>query len=426
MQTKQTSDYTSFIKLLSQQLSIQHSKKVFTTLFFIEFDELSRFNDTLCSNIDDLLMLKISEDLKRLLTDESILSRVDNHQFVIMQKFSSIESVEILAGQIMLMLSEPCFVEELMVYIDASIGISLYPDDGDNAYKLIETAESTMRYTQKSGKNGIGFTKDRVLFTSCEKSIRIMKDLPSAIENGEIYFLYQLQYSHTQKRFVGAEILSRWRHPLYGEVSPEFFIPLAEMSGMVGPLTIRTLIDASKIFDLLETEKIEEFSLSVNISPIFLTSSEFYKTIEFLMKEYNLLGKNLNFEITEGVLLQNTDHLLTTLEKLKSLNIKIELDDFGTGYTSLQHLANFPIDTLKIDKSFIKGVDLDTKKRALIRAIIDMSHALDIDVIAEGVESSSEDSVLQNLGSITVQGYLYSKPTDIDKIVIKLKKHLVS
>jgi EAL domain-containing protein (putative c-di-GMP-specific phosphodiesterase class I) len=365
--------------------------------------------------------MKIDQKLDGLLKQEDILARVGNYQYIIMQDLFSAESAEMLAKRIIHMLSEPCVIDEHMFYIYASIGISLYPVDGNNAYELIKTAENTMKRVQKDGKNCIGFTKHKDSSIFYEKNIRIIRDLPTAIENGEIYFVYQPQYSHTEARFSGAEILARWQHSEYGDISPELFIPLAEQSGMIGPLTVRTLVAASKAFALFELEDIKDFSLSVNISPSFLITSSFYKTISFLMKQYDLAGKNLNFEITEEVLIKNTDNLMKTLQKLKELDISIELDDFGTGYTSLQHLARLPIDTLKVDKSFVSKIDKDAKKRTLFKAIVDMSHALDISVIAEGVENSSEDNVIKTFESITVQGYFYSKPISLSALVEKLK-----
>ncbi|TET89799.1 MAG: GGDEF domain-containing protein [Sulfurovum sp.] len=417
-------DYVPFIDLLNQRFSSDSdSKKTLTALLFIEFDDLAQFNDIFGFNTDDQLIIQLSEKLSLLLKSEDVLARAGDNQYIIMQDLSASENPKELAKHIMHMLSEPFVVDTNIFYINASIGISCYPMDGNDAYRLIKTAKNTMRHAQKDGKNNIAFTPHRVALSSYEKSVRIMEDLPAAIENGEIYFAYQPQYSYTEERFIGAEMLARWRHPEYGEVSPEFFIPLAEKSGMVGPLTVKALVDASKAFTLFESEGIDDFSLSVNISPVFLMRSTFYKTIEFLMEQYPLSGKNINFEITEEVLMKNTDNLIKTLEKLKALDIGIELDDFGTGYTSLQHLAYLPIDTLKVDKSFVSGIDKNAKKKALFKAIVDMSHALNIDVIVEGVENSSEDRIIKTFKPTKAQGYFYSRPIHRDVLVEKLKQH---
>jgi len=414
-------DYAPFIDLLDQRFS-SDAKEIFTALLFIEFDDLAQFNDVFGFNTDDRLMLQLSEKLNLLLKSEDVLAKAGDHQYIIMKNLSASENPKELAQHIMHMLSEPFVVDSNMFYINASIGISFHPLDGNDAYRLIKTAKNNMRHAKENGKNYIAFTPHRVAFSSYEKSVRIMGDLPAAIENEEIYFVYQPQYSYIKKRFIGAEILARWRHPEYGEVSPAFFIPLAEKSGMIAPLTVKALVVASKAFTLFESEGIDDFSLSVNISPVFLMRSTFYKTIEFLMEQYPLSGKNINFEITEEVLMKNTDKLKQTFERLKALNIGIEIDDFGTGYTSLQHLAYLPIDTLKVDRSFVSGIDKDVKKKTLFKAMVDMSHALNIDVIAEGVENSSEDRIIKTLKPTKVQGYFYSRPIHLDVLVEKLKR----
>lgn len=412
--------YFSFLEMLKQRFSEKDSNKTITALLFIEFDDLSRFNAALGFGVDEDLMIKISQDIELILNSKDILARAGNHQLVIMQDNASSKSAEIVAKQIMHMLSEPCVIDDQMFYIQVSIGISLYPLDGNDAIQLIKSAKNTMKHVQQENETNIGFTQDSAVMLPCEKNIRIMADLPAAIENGEIYFLYQPQYSHTEKCFMGAELLARWKHPVYGEVSPEVFIPIAERNGMIGPLTIKALVTASKVFTLLNQHRIYNFSLSVNISPVFLMASSFIETIEFLMEQYDLRGKKLNFEITEEIVLKNTGNLIKILDKLKALDIDIELDDFGTGYTSLHQLAYLPIDTLKIDRSFVSNIDKDMKKQALFKAIVDMSHALDINVIVEGIENSLEKNIIETFEAVISQGYFYSKPIDLSRLLEKL------
>lgn len=392
-----------------------------TALLFIEFDDLARFNETFGYDIDDQLLIQLSERIKPLLQADDILARVGNEQFAIVSDaFETKAGVETFAKRIISMLYEPFFVDPNMFYVSASIGISLSSTQEDNAYKLLKTAENTMHKVQREGKNHILFTQHKTP-VSLHNNMHLMEDMPAAIENGEIYFVYQGQYDHVRKSFTGAELLARWRHPKYGEISPGVFIPLAEQSGMIVPLTIKAIVDASKMFSRLETAKIKEFSLSVNISPAVLMNSDFIETVEFLCQNYELIGKKLNFEITEETLTQNIDNLVQLLGKIRAMGIGIEVDDYGTGYTSLQYLANLPIDVLKIDRSFVRGIDSDLKKRALFQAIVNMSHALDIDVIAEGVETSLEDAVIKKFDFMTVQGFLYSTPIESVDFIEKLQ-----
>ena len=418
-----TLDYIPFVEMLTQKFEYEQSRETTTALLCIEFHDLSRFNDTFGFRIDEDLIVQISSDIGRLLNEKDVLTRAGNHQLIIMHDLSLNENTELLAKRIVHMLSEPCVIKEHMFYIQASIGVSLYPSDESDASKLIKSSIDTVVYIQKKSKGQIGLTKDIILPIPCEKTIRLMSELPAAIENEEIYFLYQAQYSHEKECFVGAELLSRWDHPEYGAISPYDFIPIAEQTGMIGPLTIKAFCAASEAFVLLERYGLSDFSLSINISPIFLMASNFDETIDFLMEQYDLRDKPINLEITEEILLEHTDGLLETLKKLKSHNIDIQLDDFGTGYTSLQHLAYFPIDTLKIDRSFVVNIDKDIKKRTLFHAIVDMANALNVKVIAEGVENTLEDSTIKQFGSIDVQGYFYSKPVDIDQLIVNVAIH---
>jgi EAL domain-containing protein (putative c-di-GMP-specific phosphodiesterase class I) len=278
-----------------------------------------------------------------------------------------------------------------------------------------------MKEARGKGTNHFSFTQQQITFTDHDDTMELMKDFPAAIENGEIYFLYQLQYSSKSGHFTGAEILARWEHPNLGDISPSLFIPLAEQSGMISALTIKALVHASKVFQKLKDENIENFSLSINISPTFLTSSTFLSAIKFVLDEYHEEQNSLNFEITEESLIKNMEYLSVILVELKSYNIGIELDDFGTGYTSLKYLASLPIDTLKIDKSFITGIDKDCKKQALLKAIVDISKSFDFDLIAEGVENRDEDAIIQAYDSIKVQGYYHAKPMELSSMIEYLK-----
>lgn len=412
---------TYLVKSLEKMLAATAENKRLTSLLFIEFDDLARFNETFGFDIDDKLIIQLSEKIKPHLGKDDILARVGNEQFAIVsQEPQSEASAEQYAKRIMSILYEPFFVDPNMFYISASIGISLSSADENNAYRLLKTAENTMRKVQKDGKNHIAFTRN-LEQPFLLKSKRLMEDLPAALENGEIYFVYQGQYSHSEQRFNGAELLARWRHPQFGEVSPLLFIPIAEQSGMIGPLTIKALVEASKKFSELEAAGIGDISLSVNISPAVLMASDFIETVQFMHNNYNLAGKKLNFEIMEETLTQNIKNLAQLLEKIRTMGIGIEVDDYGTGYTSLKYLAELPINSLKVDRSYVRDLDKDVKRKALFQAIIDMSHALDLDVIVEGVETALEDDIVKTFESITVQGYYYSRPQEWSTFLDRLR-----
>ncbi len=406
------------INLLEKKIPHVYIKNKIIGLFFIEFDDLSRFNDILGIDIDDRLIVQLSKNVKSLIDVHDILARVGNHQFVIVaENISSARRAEMIAKRIIHMLSEPFVIDLNMFYINASIGISLFPNDADDAHKLLKTAENSMKRAQKDGQNHFAFTHNHIPEVSYSDHGCLMADLPAAIENEEIYFLLQPQYNHLSQRYSGAELLARWKHPEYGDISPAVFIPLAEQSGMIGPLTVKAIMEVSKVFSILETASVNDFSLSINISSFFLMKSDFLETIQFFMENYDLAGKPLNFEITEEILTQNIDNLVQILEKIKKMGIGIEIDDYGTGFTSINYLANLPIDTLKIDRIFVSDIDKETKKWTLFKAIYDMATALGIDVIVEGVENRFENEVITLFENVTIQGYFYSRPMTLKALL---------
>jgi len=387
-------------------------------LLYIEFDELARFNDTFGFDIDDQLLIQLSKSISSILKNE-LFARVGTYRFAISMENANKKVLKELAEKIINLLREPFNIGDNMFYVTATIGISFSPDEDFSAYRLLKDAENTMRCLQKKGKNHIGFHRDDKN-PFLKQELHLMKDLPAAIDNDELYFVYQAQYSHKEKKFTGAEILTRWKHPHYGEISAEIFIPLAEKSGMIGPLTTKIMIEASKMFLKLEAIERKDFSLSVNVPPVVLMENGFLDMLQFLMEAYGLSGKKIHFEIMEDTIPENMGTFIRLLEKIRKMGIGIAIDDYGTGHTSLKYLMHFPIDYLKIDKSFVTNIDKNKKTFLLFKTIIDMAKALDMKVIAEGVENHLEDEILQMFDDLTVQGYLYSKPLDQDMLLKKL------
>lgn len=427
MQSMQFDDLTKLpnraflINSVDSSIAFSDELEGMIALFLINFDALSRFNDVFGVDMDERLVLSLSQNIKKIIGTDTLLARVGNYQLAVAQEnVQTPQCAERLAKQLQHLFSEPLAIDVHLFYVTASIGISLYPLDAQNAYTLLKSAENTMYRVQKQGRNLYALTRN-FSNTLYEEQIALMRDLPAAIENGELYFVYQCQYSNALDQYVGAEVLARWKHPVYGEVSPAHFIPLAEQSGMIGPLTVNTLIVVSNMFKKLEAVNRDDFSLSINISPIFLMTRDFIDTIRFMIVNYELGGKKLNFEITEELLLHYPEQLFETFEALKAMDIGIEIDDFGTGYTSLKYLTDIPVDCLKIDRSFVKHIDSNHKRRALFGAIVEMAEALDIAVIAEGVETEAENEVVRAFESLKVQGYFFGRPMVASRFLEKIK-----
>ncbi len=411
--------YEALVEVLKEKFG-EGSGEFKLVLFCIEFDDLARFNDTFDIDLDEQLLIQLADTFRKLTSDRDIVARAGTYRFVwLSEGTSSKEEAYNKAQAILNTLQEPFCIAGNMFYITASIGISLSSNENNSAIKMLKSAENTMRMAQKKGTNHIEIGSNEPN-PSLKTELRLMKDLPSAIDNGEIYFVYQGQYSLKEKRFVGAEILTRWLHPELGHISPGEFIPLAEKSGMISPLTTKILVASSCMFRELEAHGIKDFSLSVNISPYVLLEKSFCDTVAFLIENYGLADSQLNFEIMEDTISQNLENFTHLLSKIKQRNIGIEIDDYGTGNTSLNYLISLPIDTIKIDRSFVSDIDKHPKKYALLCAIIDMAKALELDVIIEGVETEMEIALLRKFENIVVQGYYFTKPLSESEFIALL------
>ncbi len=389
-------------------------------ILYIELDDPARFNDLFGHNSDKVLLRTFVSRLEAALTYD-MLAKVGAYRFAIV--YSTIESIERLekaAGEIVNLLREPMGVGENLVYLTGTVGVaSSVP--GESASMLVKRAERAMADAKKEGRNRIGSDASETLFSSKEE-LRLMRDMPHAIDRGDIYFVYQPQYDYQQCKFTGAEILVRWRHPDIGDVMPDVFIPLAEISGMIVPLMTRTLIEAAQMFSRLELEGITDFSLAVNLPFQVLMEESFFHTVDFLMDAYALAGKKLTFEIMEDTIPDHLESFTAHLEKIKSMGFSLAVDDYGTGHTSLTYLLHFPVDYIKVDRLFVRNIHKSRRTYLLFQSIVDMAKALELSVVVEGVECEEEDAIVKRFGDITVQGYFYSKPVSAESLSRLLSK----
>jgi diguanylate cyclase (GGDEF)-like protein len=391
---------------------LEKRSNVSTGILFIELDAPDRFNDTFGYNADKDILLNVVQGISKLLS-EALFTRIGTYSFVIVKNDISSEKELIqLAEKIINLLREPLNFQDNLLYITAAIGISyMSAHEKCDPFTFVKHAEYAMKDAKKMGMNCIMVSEQESNF-SYGQELRLLKEFPYAIEHGEIYFVYQGQYNYFEDTFIGAEMLARWKHPDLGEISPSVFIPLAEKSGMITPLMMRTLVEAASMFKKLEKKGIEDFSLSINLPFQVLMEESFPDTVAFILEAYALQGKRLTFEIMEDTIPDHIESFTARLNEIKDLGFKLAVDDYGTGHTSLTYLLHFPVDYLKVDRSFIQGIDKKEKTFLLLKSIIDMASALNLEVVAEGVETSYEDKILrQNFSELSVQGFFYSKPS---------------
>ena len=414
-----------FLEMLEEKLTQQQHPEALLSIMIIDFNEIDTYDTVFSITSDELLLLTLKERLTDVSKEHTLFARVAPSKFAIVCETEVTPiKVQKLAQEILHLFSEPISVEGHLVYAELSVGISLYPTDANNAKNLLLKAEKTASAIQKTELNSYGFAH-KLPEKNVDKILKISTDLPAAVENEEIFFVFQPQYCLDEGRFCGAELLARWEHPELGFISPEIFIPLAEQTGMIRTVTMKAFMEASKMFKALEGRGIKDFSLSVNISPNMLLYNGFMEDLEFFIESYEMADKALYLEVTENDFARNFSKMIDALNAIRDMGIKIEMDDYGTGYTSLQYLSKLPIDTLKIDRSFVQDIDSDQQQAVLFKAICDMASALGYDIVAEGVETEAENRVVQQYKNVRVQGYYYSKPLQVNELFELLEKAVV-
>jgi len=389
------------------------------SLIFIDLDNFKKVNDSLGHHAGDILLKAAVERLKSVIHPEDLLGRLGGDEFalIIQRHLHEKEMLYYLEG-IKEALLEPFIIEDSKFTISASLGVSMFPQDGDSATDIMKSADTAMYKAKEQGRNNVQFysieMKNEIL-----RRIEFESILRDAIEHKKLHLVFQPQYRTAPKKLRGIEVLARWNSEILGFVSPAEFIPVAEETGMIIPLgewIIRTACQRSKkIFDNYQINLV----MSINISAVQIMEPSFVSMVKSIIQETQCNPKNIEFEITESVFISSMEYVTNILNELKQLGIRIALDDFGTGYSSLNYLQTLPIDTLKIDKSFISSIDQQHRK-PIVGSIISLVHQMDISVVAEGVENETQLHYLNDQHCDYIQGFYWGKPLpddDLDKLL---------
>lgn len=383
-------------------------------ILFIDLDNFKFVNDTLGHEAGDLLLIKVAQHLQNTARQNDFVGRISGDEFVLIaQDIESWEAAQFLAQRLQASFVNPFSIAEQSLTITASIGISLFPDHGQNTKTLLKHSDSAMYYVKNSGKNGFKLYEDKA-DAKVEMRRSLEKDLHTALAEDQFELYYQPIFDLQSSRMVKAEVLLRWHNPNKGWVSPSDFIPIAEESGLIMPLGKQVLQKACQQAKKWQQQGWEDFNVAVNVSAIQFAQPNFFATVVEALEVNSLLPEYLELEVTESVVLQWPNAVAGTLLKLQRLGVTIALDDFGTGYSSLAYLRDLPLDCVKIDRSFIK--DLSTPRQApqfalaLIEAVINLARCLDIQVVAEGIGASKQKTLLMDLGCHLGQGYYFAKP----------------
>jgi diguanylate cyclase (GGDEF)-like protein/PAS domain S-box-containing protein len=390
-------------------------------ILFIDLDQFKIVNDTLGHGNGDLLLVEVAKRIRSYIRMDDIVARHAGDEFLILLKNISTAETENFAKRILQSIEAPFFIQENEIFISASIGISMYPLHGTDPETLIKNADAAMYEAKFYGKNNFKYYS-LVIERANNRKMTIINGLHRALENKEFELYYQPKIITSSKSVVGVEALLRWKHPIHGSISPAEFIPLAEETGIIISIGEWVMREACKKYKDWELLGIAPEYLCINLSPRQLRDPQFLKKVTNIINDHHFIAQHLEFEITESVAIDNFEDAFHKLKQIREIGVRVALDDFGTGYSSLSHLRQFPIDSLKIDRSFIKDFISDSQTAAIVKSIISIAHSLNLPVIAEGVETEEQFQYLYDLHCDYIQGYFISPPVPVNEIEIILKK----
>jgi len=400
--------------------TVRHKRRF--ALLYIDLDDFKSVNDSLGHDAGDQLLRTIAKRLENTCREIDFVARLSGDEFCILAEEVDDDYAANVAQRCLDAMSHPLDLASRKLTPACSIGIAHYPDDGEDLSTLIKAADTSLYAAKENGKNQYAFYKPEQT-QKAEYRFQVEQYLRDAINKQQLSLVYQPQISVSTGEIIGVEALSRWRHPLLGQVPPVDFIATAERIGMIKPLTEWVLGTACRQAVAWKKEGFPTLRMAINISPIHFLDKEIVSQIKRVIDETGMVAAELELEVTESVV-QTDPRNLSIFQDLKDLGIQMAIDDFGTGYSSFASLKHLKVDCLKIDKYFVDDMLVDKKALTLISSMVEMGHKLGYGIIAEGVESTEQLDILRSLNCEAAQGYLFSKPVTADKISTLLNSNL--
>jgi diguanylate cyclase (GGDEF)-like protein len=380
----------------------------------VDLDHFKEVNDTLGHNVGDLLLRDAGVRIQSMLGEADTVARLGGDEFgVLLHSVLERAEVESVAARIVAALEQPFTIGSTRLDVGASIGSAMYPEHGDDADTLIQRADIAM-YVAKSGHG------DHVVYSSIHdqhspERLALVGELRQAITAESLLVYYQPKVDVAARQVPGLEALARWIHPERGFIPPDEFIPLAERTGLIAPLTTMVIEKALQQVRSLHRDG-HQVSVAVNVSARILRDDSFPHEVERLLAEARVESRWLHIELTESMVMEDPERAVEILGRLSSMGISLSIDDFGTGYSSMAHLKRLPVDEIKIDKSFVLDMAVDASDAVIARSVVDLGHNLGLSVVAEGVETPEVLAQLEAMGCDQVQGYLFSRPLPAEDV----------
>ena len=390
---------------------------------FIDLDQFKAINDSFGHSAGDALLRQVAMRIQACLREQDTVARVGGDEFVVLlNSANDAAGAAIAAERIMAKLNESFVIQGQSLNVSCSMGVSIFPEHGTDSESLIRNADAAMYWAKGDGRNKVRFFTDEMNVEAQER-LRMDKNLRLAVEMEEFFLEYQPQVEIATGRITGFEALIRWQHPELGLIPPDKFISIAENNGLIVPIGEWVLKTACGQAKKWQDDGLAAVTVAVNVSAVQFRQEGFPAVIQRVLMETGLSAEYLELELTESLLLSDVDVALGTLQELKQMGLQLAIDDFGTGYSSLSYLKRFPVDKLKIDRSFVRDIAVDSEDAAITTAIVSMARSLHLLVIAEGVETEEQLSFLRERECDEMQGYYFSKPLSVGDAAFMLKVH---
>ncbi|MDQ2087458.1 EAL domain-containing protein [Herbivorax sp. ANBcel31] len=412
----------SMQEALTEIFSNGLSNKPFA-LFFFDLDRFKQVNDSLGHAVGDSLLKEIATRLKTIESENIRIFRVSGDEFVAIAEETNQETAENIAQHILELIRQPVYIEQHELHITSSIGIALSPQHSDNPQTLMKLADTSMYIAKEDGRNTYSLY-NKSLQSRLAEQLWLENNLRKALDSNQLSLHYQPIVDGVTSEIKGVEALIRWKHPEKGFISPAKFIPIAEQSDLIIPVGQWVLREACLQNKKWQDEGFKKVRIAVNLSARQFYNERIIEEIQLILEETKLESQYLELEITEGFMIKNPEYVNSVLNKLKSMGVSISIDDFGTGYSSLSQLKNFPVDVVKIDKSFVKNIGIDKHNSSIVKSIIELAHGMNLKVVAEGIETEFEKNFLIQHFCDEMQGYYFAHPMDAESFIQVSKKLL--
>lgn len=391
-----------------QVAELSKRSREYVALLFLDLDNFKTVNDSLGHAAGDALICDVAQRLKGAVRSSDTVSRQGGDEFlIIVAGLQDQESVAMVAAKIIDVMAQPFKINSMEISATCSVGVAMYPDNGHDFDALLKHADMAMYKAKESGRNAFRFY-DAEMNTNVIEHLHLISGIRSALLRNEFRLHYQPQFDLNSGRIIGAEALIRWHNPELGNIPPNKFIHVAERSGQIHEIGTWVINEACRQAKLWQVAGLQDLVIAVNLSPVQFRRDNIERDVINALEKHNLLASSIELELTESLLIVDSEQIKTLLKRIRALGVHLSIDDFGTGYSNLGYLSRFEVERLKIDQSFIRRMTENSNDEGIVRAIIEMAHSLKLEVVAEGVEHRQALERLKQLGCEYGQGYYWS------------------